>query len=477
MKKSERKELYYRHFDLAQDLYNKHLYKDAIKEYEEAAKIMPDESLSFHNAGITYYALGDIKNSIKYLKKSYKMEPDNQLTAINLGCVYYKQKKYSLAVKYFKNGILSHNAEDYVYNYFCDALYRLGKYTEASKYLKLAVDKGNIDTNIHLMLIDTFIKIENFEEAQSLLKLVNLSDKNALKIYQQKKLITDGQEYVKKIKLKNKKQIQSLCEYIEEINKIKENGDETYIYRGQNNKYLPLIPSLYRKKSYIENENNIIQDFNLKAEAFLNQELETFDDVDKIALMQHYGVPTRLLDFTESPLIALFFSLEKLSSESYNAAPCVYAINTKAFSHNSNGLLLTSKQIASKGINRIKGLCAFSPKLKSKRLTAQKGVFVLFNQNKPLELSIKEDNIIKIEIERECINKIKQELNNIGITPSIIYPDFTGLAEEIKTPHKFIEGKFISDIGPETFSSKHFSSQSFNTDDINRILSLSPSHS
>ena len=90
MKKSERKELYYKHFDLAQEFQNQHLYKDAIKEYKEAAKMIPDNFLPIHNAGIAYYSLGDIKNGIKYLKKSYEMEPDNQITAINLGGMYYK---------------------------------------------------------------------------------------------------------------------------------------------------------------------------------------------------------------------------------------------------------------------------------------------------------------------------------------------------------------------------------------------------
>ena len=85
-----------------------------------------------------------------------------------------------------------------------------------------------------------------------------------------------------------------------------------------------------------------------------------------------------------------------------------------------------------------KGTCVFTPKLKNKRLTAQKSIFVLFNENTPLELIINSEDIIKLEINRKDINKIKEELNNIGITPSVVYPDFTGLAEEIKKPHKFI---------------------------------------
>ena len=51
---------------------------------------------------------------------------------------------------------------------------------------------------------------------------------------------------------------------------------------------------------------------------------------------------------------------------------------------------------------------------------------------------IEEYNELNKNLEILGLNKIKEELNNIGITPSVVYPDFTGLAEEIKKPHKFI---------------------------------------
>ena len=442
MKKSEKQKKYYETFDKALDYQNKQQYRKAILEYEKASQIDPKNFLPIHNIGIAYFYLKEFNKCEKYLLQSFEMQPDNKLTAINIGMFYSSQRRYKSAIKFYKKGIDNYYNNSGVLNSFCETLYKLGRYKEAAKYLGLALNSNNIDTNLCIMLIDSLIQLEKFKDAKSLLTKITVADPNASKAQMQKSLINAGTEYIKNIKIKNKIVIKSLCDYIETINIIKNNSENVFIYRGQNNKYFPLLPSLYRKTSYAINEENIIQDFKLKAEAYFNQEMELFDNIDMIALMQHYGIPTRLLDFTESPLIALYFALEKVTSDMYNVAPCVYCININSFSHNKNGCIFSSKQVQSQDIKKIfkytKGTCVFTPKLKNKRLTAQKSIFVLFNENTPLELIINSEDIIKLEINRKDINKIKEELNNIGITPSVVYPDFRGLAEEIKKPHKFI---------------------------------------
>ncbi len=83
-------------------------------------------------------------------------------------------------------------------------------------------------------------------------------------------------------------------------------------------------------------ERRLVREFQRQPEAF-NFNLQENDCLGWLAAMQHYGAPTRLLDWTYSPFIAAYFALDKLLSELPNRHSCdcigpraaVWAINTK----------------------------------------------------------------------------------------------------------------------------------------------------
>lgn len=169
---------------------------------------------------------------------------------------------------------------------------------------------------------------------------------------------------------------------------------------------------------------------------------------DWLFLQQHYGVPTRLLDWTENPFIALYFAL---SSGSAANDACVWLLNP---------IKWNQKALNNPNLDRIPDATMtqatqflanpgddFSPNdpiaiygnHTNPRITAQRGTFVMFcKSSDSMETKgYPDDCLLCLRIPAANRKSIYEKLLSIGYTHSVVYPDLSGLGAEIKTTFGF----------------------------------------
>ncbi|MDP2241287.1 MAG: FRG domain-containing protein [Burkholderiales bacterium] len=183
----------------------------------------------------------------------------------------------------------------------------------------------------------------------------------------------------------------------------------------------PGSPRVKRVPYRLADERAIFTMFKSQALAYLQRPPTT--PLEWLALAQHFGMPTRLLDWTESILIAAWFAVENAGAKEDGADAAIWV---------AHGVSSIDAEDPCDPF-KVKSPCVYRPAHVSARIAAQGSVLMLCP--KPTE-KVKLAFVRKITIARRAEFTIKKRLNTCGVNKRLLFPDLQGLAEHLSWLHK-----------------------------------------
>ena len=216
-------------------------------------------------------------------------------------------------------------------------------------------------------------------------------------------------------------------------------------YRGQANADWGLLPGYFRLISP-PSESTLIKQFKQNASMLIEKTPK--DSFDWLFLMQHYGVPTRLLDWSESPLIGLYFAVEN-HSRHLSTPAALWALRPSELNKNA-GLndadeahfipsfedseleSYTVEILAQNSRNKLKPLATIATR-NNARIQAQHGVFTIHHHDHvPIETIGNSTHVVKYVIPDEFKSSIKNQLGLLGFTKFQLFPELASIGDIIK---------------------------------------------
>lgn len=232
---------------------------------------------------------------------------------------------------------------------------------------------------------------------------------------------------------------ESLADYFAVVSSLVRR-DDPYWFRGHSSVGWRLAPLAlrYARKHDREKALALISDFKRVAELKLRRPPQSGEELKWVQIARHYGLPTRLLDWTESATIALFFACERedrdgivflfnpidLNRLSYRTKPRILDANLDGAEVDRYlNLDATYRRSAKNPI-------AINPVWNSERLILQKGVFTLHGSR--FDLSRDVSSLVGFPILKECKAKLRGELERVGVDEMTLFPELEHTCHHLK---------------------------------------------
>lgn len=240
--------------------------------------------------------------------------------------------------------------------------------------------------------------------------------------------------------------IRSVGDYIAALRDTTREG--VVWFRGQKCEDWQLLPNIARPtenaaEGLLDQELPAIKRFKQNAGAFLSRLPQ--DEWEWIFLMQHHRGLTRLLDWTESPLVALYFALADCEEEKDGAVWCLDPIDLNAQVGHRR---VNDRDVLAFGVDevldnyrpdRLSGRGAVVPPVaaigprNSARMIAQSGTFTIISSDRiPIEEFGTKNHVWRLKIPAENKADLREELKLLGFNEFMLFPDLETLALHTK---------------------------------------------
>lgn len=236
--------------------------------------------------------------------------------------------------------------------------------------------------------------------------------------------------------------IGSFSEFVKFVEK--HDAQERILFRGQP-KDKPLTPKIARivpKESISITEKETLKEFKRRSIPFLQYQPKT--EWDWLALAQHHGLATRLLDWTLNPLAALWFAVNKPPNP--NKKGVVKNGVVWMFQPEEKDVVIPSIDTYPFKGHRTK---VFQPNHITQRIIAQNGWFTVHKliADKgfiPLERNRSyKPFLTKLKIEPALFKDMRYFLDRFGVTAASLFPDLDGICSHVQWMHSLLEDEKV----------------------------------